>query len=429
MPPIMRLCGCAIHISWRTDALPFTVVMLMLGSLTPRGDAAPASSPATVTDDLELAALDDARVRMRQAIARQRVTREFRVDELLSARGAPLERIDELLEECTRAGPLRNYRDGTCEVYLLLSEGKLTAALRRWLGDGDGPMRFDSSANEPILVSGCAAPRLRDPTRAPIGWAPLPPEARELAEAAARLDARLALVERLRRLRVGADATVSDLIGERPALGWALSETDWKLTFSAARFTPDVRCFVRAEMSLGEVERGLREALRGSGHALTEDAISSDTLLRLNGVAALSAMGVGAPPADLLIEFGAAAPAWASNFLTVVGEAVAGDTNQSATQMHEKAESEARADATARLLKAAQRLELSRGLTLESLVQSHAELKADVDEFLRGAVELRPAAMGADGRVSVTLAIPVRRLWRLARPLVSAPDKGGEERP
>lgn len=399
-------------------SLPVPTLQIRAATVTP-----PASAPAANGDDLELAALEDARDRMRWAIARHQATPEFRVDELLTARGVPLDRIDELLEECSRAGPMRIYRDGTVEVYLLLSEGKLTAALRRWLGDGAAAAPFASAANQTILVSGCAAPAPRDAAAAPFGWEALPPEARRLAEEAARVEARLALIERLRRLRVEPGVSVSDLIGEWPTLGWALSEANWKLSFGALRFTPDFRCFIRAELSMDDAARGLRAALNRSGRQPSDDAANGDVLRRLNGAASITAIGVAAPPPDMLAASRPPEPAWASACLTAVGEAALGAPDRESKTAPDEAINRARADAIEKLKIVVRRLEPSSGLTLESLMRSHEELRADVDEFLRRTVELRPAVVEADGCVRMTLAIPARRLWRAARPYVSAPVK------
>src|SRR5262249_52029138 len=150
--------------------------------------------------------LEDAHGELHQSIMRQRATANMRVGEMLTAWGAPDEALDRLVDQAAQLGRKLHYSDGVCEVRLHLPAGKVMPALREALRLAD-PRRplpaLDAALDAGILVAGCALPGTGECQGAAAGWKHAAQPAREQALEAARLDARLALVERIRKLRLG----------------------------------------------------------------------------------------------------------------------------------------------------------------------------------------------------------------------------------
>jgi len=397
----------------------------------------------------EQAALADAYRHLRARIADLAVddTRTLH-DWLASSASADIE-LRRSVTQAERVGRTRFYGNGDAEVDLRLplkpvieSLRKLQAAERTNIPGK--PIDLDALArrvtSDQIVVTGHGrAPTEEELTGPPgwpggkdagdlppAGWGDVTPAGYKAAERAAELDALDHLVEQLGQLRMGRSRALGEAIAATPLLGKGLRQPFDGVRFTEPEYLPEQVCRIYVEVDIRAVVARLKH-LRTQPSAkvdISEEDI--DTIIRLATASTFRAIGYGVPPGSALrrVRFAPVdvdEPPWVGQSLRATGSAILPRLEVSNERAVEIAVQDARIAAQLKLAEQIDRLELPGGMTVAAFLARREALAGDVLRLLSAAQTVEgPTVDRLAQRVTLTLELPLRRLWLILRPLIPA---------
>lgn len=389
--------------------------------------AAP-ESPASVPDQLVRAARDDAQRRMAQSLQSIRVEQKRGLAELLDADLDPIDALLPLARRARDAGPPLLYSDGAIELHLsiqpedireetrtLLIRRKESAVMIRTVLDA----LTDTALADCTLAAGFALPRQSDDSPEEP-----PPDASiaDMTTAAAILDARRQLVDRIGQLRLAGRVRLEEHLLQTPGLEEELLKSIPISVFGSTRRKSSDTVEVSATLSAQHALELVRECLERLNPETADTAAQFELVSRTDE--SLSVRGVGVRPSQAtLVRMGMAnpgekdrkpaAPAWAAESLTAEGFAAVtggdGRTSSAVAAAREDAEFQARR----RLAERIDILKTPDGRTVREIVLARRIPADDLMRFLEGAHRFGMADATADGRVRVCVRLPLAGLWRL----------------
>ena len=286
------------------------------------------------------------------------------------------------------------------------------------------PGRIQRCAFAILIGASLSSASLGQDTQPPVGgdkapipaiWKSMSPQARLMAERAARVDARLRLIERIMRLRLSATTQVRDFTPQSDLLTVALGDIARAAIETASNLRGD---YPIAESTLrlpaDQVEQAIKMLHRQyyKGAEITPQAI--DKLAAELGSRDIVATGVGLPPLVYLSEFAAASgrevPTWATRAVEAGSR-----TDQDSDGGPIDPLRAARAAETAARQKLSQQIaKLSVGKqTIGALAASSEAIRAGVDSLVAEAAVSHTRVEAA--YVEVTLRIPGARILSVLR--------------
>lgn len=281
------------------------------------------------------------------------------------------------------------------------AESRLRAAAQRW----------------PVLwVTGRAAPE-PDAAGAIAGWEDVSRTGVEAARAAASDDALAALWAATQRLPIDDKRTVGGFINTAPAIRDPVRQQARHEARLRVEYAPERFALAHAELPLRELLRILtrvhQEHYTGTEYA----AADFRQMILRQSAETLSAVGVGMPPEDTLIQPRLVprvldVPTWSNTTLVASGHyRPAGDDNPAPDARAQAA----RLDALAALYGRVAELEVQPGTTVAAYLGYHQDLKSDVALLITAARTVEGPRATEGGRTEVTVALPLERLWQIVR--------------
>ena len=379
-----------------------------------------AEPPPRFTPGDEAAALAEAASQMRFALLRQAAPTGGTVGELASRGALRPGFIEAALDACQRVGPVTAYSDGLCEAMLSLPRGRFAGLLERWQvrPAASAPASRPAQADDLLVVSGCVSMTdAQGHPRAEV-WRRGGATLAEMAAAAARLDARLALLEQVRELVVKPGVRVGALLNEDPGLAWELRNAIPRMSAGPLRYGPDGRCRLAAVVEIDAFGAGLAELFekRDEIGSVARSASPEEAMRmsRLSATATVSAEGVGAAPDAPESP----PPAWAETCIRAAGRVHFDARSAHVPGVRDAALADARFEARRQLAFRLDALPVGGGRHVRDVLLAHPELSPDLDAWLDRAIDAAPPAATADGVARVELILPAWRLWWLVAPHV-----------
>jgi hypothetical protein len=344
---------------------------------------------------------------------------------LISAQ-LPIERVLAALRSAPGADSWR-------PVIEKLAAGSDTRAAVRVTGIGDG--RPDIVPGWPAAAASLIGAAFPLPTTLPTQpaavppiWRQVGPQARLLALEAARKDAQRQLAERIKRLRMGPDLRVRDLISESELLTLELNAEfigapEPAQYLHANDLLAEVLLVIPAEQAISAV-RGL--CSRHAEHRLRTADV--EALARAAIRQDVAAYGVGAPPPQYfrrLAEWtGSRPPDWALQTLEVDGRGAPGA--DAATSDRVRAALAAERDARRALRERIYSLTITDGTPVRDLTARSESLEWLLESLVARADVTATRYSGAG--TTVTVALPGIRVWSVTREALDqlAPRSGDE---
>ncbi len=325
-----------------------------------------------------------------------------------------------------RYGAPRLYSDSVCEVDIRVDPSAVSERLLELLSEDGAASQhgvyaasIKAAARQwPVFwETGRAAWQPTRQTGRPLGWEDVTREGVERARGAAAVDAHGALLEEVRRLKIGETRRLREFMDSNSAVRAALETELQRATEIRVRFEPD-------QVAVAEARLGMRELLRllirvHQAHYAGEDFAAADfrELALRAGRRNLVATGLASPPAHTRLRSRYApieydVPPWAATALTAVGRYVPaeGESPDQATQREA-----ARLDGIARLGTQVAQLVIRDDLTVAQYVGYHQDLKGDVVLLLSAARPASPPRELPDGGIELQVELPLRRLWEILK--------------
>ena len=294
------------------------------------------------------------------------------------------------------------------------------------------PGRIQRCAFAILIGASLSSASLGQDTQPPVGgdkapipaiWKSMSPQARLMAERAARVDARLRLIERIMRLRLSATTQVRDFTPQSDLLTVALGDIARAAIETASNLRGD---YPIAESTLRLPGEQVAQAIKllhrqyYKGAEITPQAIGK--LAVELGSRDIVATGVGLPPLVYLSEFAAASgrevPTWATRAVEAGSR-----TDQDSDGGPIDPLQAARAAETAARQKLSQQIaKLSVGKqTIGALAASSEAIRAGVDSLVAEAAVSHTRVEAT--YVEVTLRIPGARILSVLRPKPASSQK------
>ena len=341
-----------------------------------------------------------------------------------------------------RLGTQRHYEDGVCEVDAEVTIGSLVTTLKeihathyegRSVRSADFESIRQTFKTDTLRVTGSGVPRPDLPpdlpegidallpplppgyvppaTSVPMIWRTAGPQARLMAERAARVDAMRRLLEQVKGLRLNSDTLVRDFIAESDEIA-ARADGIVIGAYQVKRYLHDSELMVEVTMEL-PVEKVVTriEELHAQyyyGNKVSTAQIASiKTRLERKSI---RATGSGVPPRRFIS--GAAGvdleiPEWMEDRLEAVGEGT--DPEMDTAQGRLRAAAAAKVDAGRKLAEQLYGLRITGATTVRDFVTEHDEIRTQVEAVLSGAVTGAPTFTGGIARVRVSL--PAVSVW------------------
>ncbi len=340
-----------------------------------------------------------------------------------------------------RLGPPRYYDDGVCEVDAEVTVAKLVTTLKavhktHYHGNrvtttdienirqhvktdvfrvtGSGAPRPDLPPDLPDGIEEVITPLPPDyvPTRSiPPIWKTVGPQARLMAERAARLDAMRKLLENIKGLRLTSDTLVRDFITEFDEIrtradGIVYGATQLSAYLHDDELIAEVTMEVPVEKIITRIKELHSEHYHGNKVTRTDITNIKKKIKR----DLIRATGSGVPPSRFISQAtsaGAEMPAWFGERLNATGEAT--DAEIHTAQGKLRAARAAELDAMRRLAEQVYGLTISSDSTVREFVTEYDEIVTQVEAVLAGAVGEGPVFSGEIARVTVSL--PAAEVW------------------
>jgi len=423
-----------------------TIVSLLLaGGMC----AAQTMSPEKRREFAEQAAIADGYRQLRLKIGAMKVDNSQTVGDIAAGSSAMAIALRRLVAKAERVGSTRYYSNGDAEVDLKLSlrpglEGLLKAESVESVGTATRPLNLDARIKEAeaeqVTVTGFgSAPtddELTDPPGwpgakdagdlPPPGWANVQAAGFQAAERAAELDALEHLGRQIEQLRMERSRTVGDWAAAVPAVAQGLRRPFSGVRLTKSEYLPEQVCRIYAEVDIPAVITRLKQ-LRGQVDPKVDVTDSDvDGIARLSTVERLRAAGYGLPPASLLRQNPYAVveldePEWAKQSLRATAAGSIPRLDSSEDRLIDLAVQDARIAAQLRLAEQMDTLELPGGGKVQAFLSSHENLSEDILRFLSGARTIEgPTIDRGARRVSLTLELPLERLWLILRQAIPA---------
>ncbi len=355
--------------------------------------------------------------------------------------------IRRLVGQAKRDGRSRTYSSGDVEVTLRLdlepfanglldlrrqvaSTGPVTLvdlkafaerSKGRWLtvvGHGLAPTR-DDLTGPPGWPGGKKAGDLP-----PAGWAHVEPEGFRSAQRAAELDALESLLERIARLRMERSGTVQALIDVAPGVGEGLRQPFPGLRVSKPEWMPEQLCRLAVEVPITDLIARLIELRSAVNPPPRVSETDIRSIARFATKPSLRAVGYGMPPSSMLRSERYAVididrPEWADAALTATSASALPELTEPTPRDIEIAIQDARIASRLKLAKQVDVLMLPGGIQVRDFLRHHEALAEDILTFLASARATgEPVIDRRQKRVTVTMQLPLRRLWLIARPVI-----------
>jgi hypothetical protein len=338
----------------------------------------------------------------------------------------PLDRaLRAALRERPRTGALRVYSDGTVEADASLMPAELRTLLT------DLQQRYPPAAERmlaprvlavaaerwtPLWSTGVAVPAEGGDGDRPPGWDDITPEGVEVTRRAAAADARSALLDEARGLRVTAARRLADFLDSTPAVQQAVAAALERHVVIRVTTEPDQVAVATAELPLTTLIGLLTDVHReldttGDFHAadFREMALhATQSHLRAAGLATPpERYRLKAPPRDLELD----RPEWAGQSFAAVGR-YAPEPGETPPDEAVRVAA-ARTDALDQLRRHAEGLVVQDGTTVSALLGTQRALKDDVILWLSGARLTAVSAARDTAAVEVRVVLPAERLWQI----------------
>ncbi len=339
-----------------------------------------------------------------------------------------------------RLGPPRYYDDGTCEVDAEVTVAKLITKLKEIHSTHYRGRRITSSdfehikqtvKSDVIRVTGAGVPRPEIP-ELPEGFedviAPLPPgtvlgrsvppiwksvgpQARLVAQRAARVDAMRRLLEEIKGLRLNSNTLVRDFVTEYDeistrARGMVMGAMEVSTYLHNDELIAEVTMEVPVEKVFTKLEELHTEHYRGNTVTTTDIVKTKKTVRRRM----IRATGSGVPGERFISQArsaGVDVPDWLNQRLSAAGQGT--DPDFSSAQGKLRAARAAELDAKRKLAERIYGLQISSTTSVRDFVTEYDEIASQVDATLADAVAGTPVFSG--DVASVTVSIPAAEVW------------------
>ena len=340
-----------------------------------------------------------------------------------------------------RLGPPRYYDDGVCEVNAEVTVAKLVTKLKEihkvhYKGNviktTDIVNIKQYVKSDVIRVTGSGVPRPELPPDLPEGvegiitplpsgyiparsippiWKSVGPQARLMAERAARLDGQRRLLEHIKGLRLTSNTLVRDFITEYDEIsaragGIVVGAYEVSKYLHADELIADVTMEVPVEKVVTRIKELHSEHYHGN-KVTTTDIVNLKKTVKRN---VIRATGSGVPPSRFISRAASAGvrmPEWMAERIKATGEGT--DSEISSAQGKLRAARAAQLDAMRKLAEQIYGLTISSNTTVRDFVTEYDEIATQVQGVLTGAVAEEPVFSGDVARVTVSL--PAAKVW------------------
>ncbi len=348
--------------------------------------------------------------------------------------------VDEFVKG-VRLGTPRYYDDGTCEIRAEVTVAKLVTRLKeihtahykgRSVKTTDFEQIKQTVKKDVIHVTGVGAPRPELPPDLPEGieeiLTPLPsgfaapltipaiwklatPQARLMAERAARMDAMRKLLERIKGLRLTSETLVRDFITESDEIrtranGLVVGASEVSKYLHDDELIVELTMEVPVEKVFTTIKEFHSTHYRGNRVTTTDIVKTKETMKR----SMIRATGCGVPPARFLNQArdsGVDVPVWMGNSINAAGQGT--DAEIDTAQGKLRAARAAELDAMRNLAEQVYGLQVNANTTVRDFVTQHDEIFTQVEAVLAGAVTSEPCFVG--GIATVTVTMPAAEVW------------------
>ena len=386
--------------------------------------ASPTTKPHDSSVTVEQRARDSAVQHLIDSVLDLRLATGQTISVLLAPSGEAERELRGAVVDAHKQGARRQLTGGHTQVDVWLPTANLAVALRetitRHLPRLDPKLCVPARTVSPIIsATGTYGDQGRLLSDQP-GWRHCDSRAVALAKAAAAIDLRAALFDRLAGLGLPGPQTVGDLVGEHPAFGVAVRRHIDELVPADPVLEPSGLCRRSVTISRAEVISLLVRAATDSNERISAD-FARMTDPTFEGSLIVSGYGL-APPVRPL---GGATtrtdeptgPAWADGSITTAATGKAPPEVVEAAARRELATKAARIEATRQLWLDIEALPLPEGGTI-------ADLLADDPNAVRAFALIDGAILstgtpviGDDGTATVSVSIHLQAVWRIVRDL------------
>ncbi len=355
-----------------------------------------------------------------------------------------------------RLGPPRYYEDGVCEVDGEVTVAKLVTKLKEIHTthyEGNRVTRTDfenikkTIQTDVIRATGSGAPRPELPPGLPMGisemltplppdyappppsvpaiWKTVAPQARLMAQRAARIDGMRKLLERIKGLRLTSDTLVRDFVTESDEIraradGLVVGARQAGKYFHDDELIVEVTMEVPVEKIIERVKELHSTHYHGNRVTTTDITNIKRTVHR----EMIRATGSGVPPARFLGQArsaGVEMPHWMGDRIEAIGEGT--DPAIDTAQGKLKAARAAQLDAMRKLAEQVYGLEIRSATTVRDFVTEYDEIATQVTAVLRGAVADSASFEGEIATVRVS--IPAADVWSVVHQHMVIVDRRG----
>lgn len=340
-----------------------------------------------------------------------------------------------------KLGTPRYYEDGVCEVDAEVTVAKIVRHLKavysahyegNIVTSSDFEKITDTVKTDVIRVTGSGAPRPELPPGLPIGaegmieplplnysapmsvpgiWKTVGPQARLMAQRAARVDAMRKLLEQIKGLRLTSDTLVRDFVTESDeittrAKGIVIGATEVSRYLHNDELIVEVTMEVPVEKIITRIKELHTQHYHGNKVTTTDITNVKKTIQR----DMIRATGAGVPPARFVSQAQAAGyqtPMWFSERISATGQGT--DEAIDTAQGRLRAARAAELDAKRRLAEQVYGLEVESGTTVQDFITQYDQITIQVAAVLTGSVV--GEASFANGVATVSVSLPAAEVW------------------
>lgn len=336
--------------------------------------------------------------------------------------------------------PPRYYADGACDLDMEVTLEWVVTHLkelhtRYYKGDRVKATDFQQmtqvNKRSVIRVTGSGAPpsdemgALDEPgapppppgaAAIPFGWENVMPQGRLMAVRAASVDGMRKLAERIKGLQITSTTFVKDFVAEDDRIETYLNTHLAGVETSEPRFSPDQICSVECSITLEQIITNLKELHTRYYKGDKFKATDFEQMTQRVDTTLVREEGHGVPPPkyvkqDVAEMSGPARATWAEQTIRAAGNGVPPPDMQGTAQGRLMAARAAEEDAKRKLAEQIDGLMITSDTTVRDFVAEHDEIRSDMKTFLFGAHAVGDPIYDEDGTATVTVEIPLERLW------------------
>lgn len=396
-----------------------------------------ASDPALPPEQMVRAAREDAQRRLAQKLKSLRVDAKLTLAECLDAEERGETALLPVARRARDIGTPIVYTDQAVELHLILPPADVRDEVRsQMIRLKKSPVAIrsaldalsDTNLAECTLAAGFALPQA--PAESAVEHRSDAAVA-DMTTAAAILDTRRQLVDKIAALRLKGRSKVEEVLLQTPGLEDELLKSIPISVFGPTRRKAAGTMEVAATMSAQHAVDLVRECMQRLNPAADPPTLE----LESSPDDTLSVRGIGVQPSQAtLVRMGLAtsesgdaqssSPAWANQCLTAEGTAEVAGGDDRTTAAVATAREDAEFDARRRLAEKIDTLKMPDGRAVREVLLNRKIVKDDLSRFLSGAHRIGMADATPDGRVRVVMQLPMAGLWRL----IAAMDDPGIEK-